>query len=403
MILPTKKIAVVLLSLLLTFSCLTGCSTPEASVPADGPESTQLQLAKEKLLADWFRLLEVYESIYSGIFQTLDYMKMYASDSSWESLLKARASASATQLALRQMELPVLTLTSEEVAQLLPEDGDSVVFLQEFEILENLPTDKELTVSLLCYTLEDDVFLQASVEEAIPTMVEFYQEYFTLEYRNMCQFTNYLLLKLDYIEIWEDWKAALPCMASCADIWYNDIEKLEMETKLLQDSMRALQTQLGNILGTSEFTLEIVQEAVQTGNLSALQREINDISGVTAYFPIPAWLPDVPYLYLVTDLESGEKRLVNMGEELSSLPSACYINCGIIPVEDVETYAEQLTLRNIQTYSSWNDAQDTLSILVNSGSSTMMVEWTTEETILYLTEPVGCLIPELYLQAMTTK
>jgi len=31
------------------------------------------------------------------------------------------------------------------------------------------------------------------------------------------------------------------------------------------------------------------------------------------------------------------------------------------------------------------------------------VEWTPEETLLYLTEPVGCLIPELYLQAMITK
>ena len=399
----TKAIAAVLLSLLLTFSCLTGCAAPEASVQTDDAEFTQLQSSREKLLTEWFQLLEVHESIYSGIFRTLDYIQMYTRDSSWESLLKARASASASQIALRQMELPALTMTSEEISLLLPEDGDSVVFQQEFEMMEALPADKDMTVSLLCYTLENDVFLQASVEDTIPTMVEFYREYFTYEYRYMCQFTNYLLLKLDYTEIWEDWKLLLPCMASCVDIWYDDTEKLQEETKLLQDAMSALRVQQGSMLGTSEFTLEIVQDAVQTGALEVLQREIREIPNVPGYFPVPAWLPDVQYLYLVTDTDTGEKRMVNRGEELISVPSACYISCGIIPLEDVEAYAEQLAQWNIQTYSTWNNDKDLFQILVNSGSSTMMVEWTPEETLLYLTEPVGCLIPELYLQAMITK
>jgi len=399
----TKAIASVLLSLLLTFSCLTGCSAPKSSSQTDDAEYAQLQLSREKLLTDWFQLLEVHETIYSDIFRTLDYIQMFTWDSSWESLLKARASASAAQVTLRQMELPVLTMTSEEISLLLPEDGDSVVFQQEFEMMEALSADKDMTVSLLCDTLENDVFLRACVEDAVPTMVEFYREYFTYEYRYMCQFTNYLLLKLDCTEIWEDWKTSLPCMASCVDIWYDDIEKLQEATKLLQDTMNALRVQQGSMLGTSEFTLEIVQDAVQTGDLEVLQREIKGILNVPGYFPIPAWLPDVQYLYLLTDTDTGEKRMVNRGEELISVPSACYINCGTIPLEDAEAYAEQLAKWNIQTYCTWNNEKDSFQILVNSGSSTMMVEWTPEETLLYLTEPVGCLIPELYLQAMITK
>ena len=53
------------------------------------------------------------------------------------------------------------------------------------------------------------------------------------------------------------------------------------------------------------------------------------------------------------------------------------------------------------TYSIWNEAKDTWQLLANSGISTMMIEWTEDETLLYLTEPIGCLIPELYLYAMT--
>ena len=71
--------------------------------------------------------------------------------------------------------------------------------------------------------------------------------------------------------------------------------------------------------------------------------------------------------------------------------------------EDVTAYGEYLQQWGIETYDKWNEAKDTWQLLANSGSSTMMIEWTEDETLLYLTEPVGCLIPELYLYAMTMK
>ena len=67
----------------------------------------------------------------------------------------------------------------------------------------------------------------------------------------------------------------------------------------------------------------------------------------------------------------------------------------------VTAYGEYLVLWGIVTYSTWNEAKDTWQLLANSGDSTMMIEWTEDETLLYLTEPIGCLIPELYLYAMT--
>ena len=69
--------------------------------------------------------------------------------------------------------------------------------------------------------------------------------------------------------------------------------------------------------------------------------------------------------------------------------------------EDVTAYEAYLQQWGIETYATWNEERNTWQLLANSGSSTMMIEWTENETLLYLTEPVGCLIPELYLYAMT--
>ena len=391
-----KRVLAMIIAVLVLVSCLTGCA-------GEKTESSPAQQAKEKLLNEWLKQLEVNERMYASIFRVLEYTEAFARDNSWDSLLKARASAGAALVAIRQLELPKLELTETEI-ELLTKEGVEINAVQrEAEATEITCEAMDDTLSLLCYTLEDDVFLRASAVDAVPAMAAFYREYFTLEYRYLSQFTNYLLLQTDSEEVWTLWQEQLPCMASCGDVWYENTDAAEQATGKLLDEMAALQPRMGSFLGVSEFTLEIVQEAVETGDLEALQREINVISGVPGYFPVPGWLPDVLNLYLVTDEETQEKRLVQAGAQLDSVPSACYISCGEISAENVEAYGEHLKRWGIEIYGTWNEAQDTYQLLANSGSSTMMVEWTREETLIYLTEPVGCLIPELYLYAMTAE
>lgn len=391
-----NRVLAMLLAAVLLLSCLTGCA-------GEKTENAPLQQAKEKMLAEWFSLLEANEQVYASVFQVLDHTEAFTRDNSWDSLLKARAAASAALMALRRTEVPVTTLTEEEIA-LLADAGIEISALQrEFEATEISLGAMDDTLSLLYYALEEDVFLTASATDAIPAMAAFYREYFTLEYRYLSRFTNYLLLQAEAGELWTGWQEQLPCLASCADAWYEDTESVELATGELLDEMAALQTRMGSFLGVSEFTLEIVQEAVETGNMEALRREINLISGVPGYFPLPQWLPDTLTLYMVTEKETQEKQLVLSGDQLDSVPSACYISCGAIAREEVEAYGAYLEQWGIETYGTWNDAGDTWQLLANSGSSAMLVEWTEEETLIYLTEPVGCLIPELYLYAMTAE
>lgn len=394
----------IILSMLLLLSCLTGCTEKDSPIPQPSKEQVEqsdLQQADSKLLTELFELLQINEEVYSYIFRIMEYTEAYGQNNSWDSLLKARASASAALVAIRQMELPTLDLAEDEITVLIDKGVEVNAVQREFEALQSWHSSKDDTASLFCYTLEDDVFMKASVEDAIPAMAEFYQDYFVLEYRYLCYFVNYMLIQMDSVDTWQLWINQLPYMAACADVCYHETSELEAATGLILNEMEALQAQMGSFLGTSEYTLGIVQEAVETGNLDALQREINEIKDVPGYFPIPNWLPDVVNLYLVTDLETQEKRLVNAGEELDTVPSACYISCGTISLDNVTAYGDYLAQWDIETYSTWNEAKDTWQLLANSGSSTMMIEWTEDETLLYLTEPVGCLIPDLYLYAMT--
>ena len=69
----------------------------------------------------------------------------------------------------------------------------------------------------------------------------------------------------------------------------------------------------------------------------------------------------------------------------------------------MQAYEARLGQWGLETYGTWDEGGDTYQVLVNSGGSTMLIKWTGAETLLYLSEPVGCLIPELYLYAMTAQ
>lgn len=400
-----SKCSVFLIALIVLF-CLSGFTGKNtrgsygSTMLRKQTSRSELEQAKANLLNECFDLLEANEQLYAGLFRCLEYTDEYVQTASWDSLLKARASASAALAAIRQMELPEFDLTEEEMELLKNADIEANDVQREYDTLADERTSKEDTAVLFYKTLENDVFMKASVEDAIPAMVEFYQEYFTLEYRYLCLFANYILIQAEGEDIWPLWTDRLPCMADCADEWYQKTAQVEKATDQVLDEMQVLQTQMGSFLGVSEFTLEIVREAVETGDLDALKREVNIIKGVPGYFPIPDWLPDVVNLYLVTDPDTQEKVLVKAGEDLHSVPSACYIPCGVISQEDAAAYGEHLNQWGIETYDTWNESEDTWQLLAKSGSSFLMVTWNENETVLYLPEPVGCLIPELYLYAM---
>lgn len=387
-----------MLAALILFAAVTGCAG-EASA-AIGSKKVPVEVAN-KLCEDWFQLLLEKENAYQSLYRMLDYTDAYLQDRSWDSLLKARAAASAGVLALRQAEIPTMSLTDEECALLIDAGIEVNEVQREYE---NLQTNRNYlidTMSLWCYTLEDDVFLRTSLEEEIPVKAELDRDFRNLECRYYCNLTNYLLLQMGQTrQLWDQWLEQLPTLAAFREEWYEDIDAVIAQTTPILDEIALQEIRMGTVLGTSSYLLEIVQDAVETGDLTALSREVSTASDTPGYFPIPTWMPDVVKLYLVTEPDSGQKRLVRAGEELTGVPSACYISCGTIPQEEVENYQAQLEALGIATYGEWETPGETYQLLVKSDRSYLMVEWNQEETAIFLTEPVGCLIPALYYAAM---
>ena len=100
-------------------------------------EPAEVQTGNRVLLDDWYRLLQAAEEIYGGTFRVLEEMEAYAQDSTWENLLKARASCSAALVALRQMELPKPQMTQEMIDGYADAGVEINVLLREFDALES--------------------------------------------------------------------------------------------------------------------------------------------------------------------------------------------------------------------------------------------------------------------------
>ncbi len=404
-------------AVLLAVALLTACAqTPGQQDAAPDPEQTaQLQqeiaapkqeepaaLVEQKsaMLADWKACLAVTDEVYSQLLWSLDYAAAFASEDSWDSLLKARAACGAAELALQQLQLPEQTLTQEQSAALMDAGIEADIVRKEFEGLDTMRLQNLDTLSALKGLLKNDVYLTASVQ-MLPAWIADCRQVIQLQCQYLCLMSNGVLLQVGSDELWGQMETELPTLAAARGEWYSDEQLLQAACTDVLDALEKQISDRSETLGVSEYTLKLVQEAADTGELDRLSAQINVMDGVPAYFPQPSWLPNDAAQYdLVTDDESGEKRFVVSGEQILQTPSASYLSCSGVDSDAVEQYALRLTQWGLEVYAEWNETGDTYQVFSFSGESAMLVEWTQEQTSIYLTQPVGCLIPELYLAAM---
>ena len=91
------------------------------------------------------------------------------------------------------------------------------------------------------------------------------------------------------------------------------------------------------------------------------------------------------------------------GEALTQAPEACCIQYEGVSLEQVQEYEQLLKALNIVNLGQWDEEDQTYSIIAKIGESIMMAEWSQEKTLLYLKNPIACLMPILYYDAMLTQ
>lgn len=355
---------------------------------------------KEVLLQEnWAACLETYEQLYGTMLWAFDYAEAFVRDNTWESLQKARAACCSAILALEKLEMPENTMTLEQMQALMDKGVEADVVATEITSLPTLRIYKIQTMTLLLYLLRDDVYLAPSAEK-IGSWIKSNRDNVSWQCEYLGVTTNYLLLQMEDQSFWQTLPERFPTIGESCREWSTDPVLLQAEADRILDNMAGQLSAESEYLGISEYTLKVVQEAVRTGDLQILAKELHRIDGVPGYFPLPSWLPqELIWYYLIEDQQTEELRLLQAGETMETAPSACYIPCDGITMEDMGSYEEQLRYWGMDYYGS-HDETGAYDILVSAGDSRLLVKWTEEETLLYLTEPIGCLMPELYLGAM---
>lgn len=382
----TKRMAAVLAAALLLSLALAGCAAEPKK-----PDENEIQLQ-----AQWSACLEASDRIYADMCWAFAYAEAFSREPSWDNLQKARAACSSVISSMYAMELPENTMSQEQLTALMDKGVDADVVVTE---LENLPTqlnNRLTTMQCLLYLLRDDVYLTPSAEK-IGSWVKTNQDGAGLQCEYLAVTTNYLLLQMEDRSLWDTMADRFSAIGPFCGHWEADPKALETEADRVLDEMESQLAAESGYLGISEYTLELVRGAVETGDLQPLADALYPIEGVPAWFPMPEWLPqDLLWYYLME--EDGELRLLNTGEALDQAPAACYIPCDGITREDMRSYAARLEFWGTDHYVQ--EENDTCQILVDGGECKMLVTWTQEETLLFLTDGIGCLMPELYLGAM---
>lgn len=346
-------------------------------------------------------LLAFSEGIQVQMRGVLDRTEEFTKDNSWDSLLKARAACYSVKSWLRKLELPEFTLTDPQCEALLDAGIEVNVMRKEYKGFEETRREFLDSVNSLTAILEYDVFLAADVS-ALPLWVESQKNIIAAESEYLCLTANYLLLQLDDQELWEQMPESYPCISEGMQPWDPDPASV---TKKSTAALDRYEEQFGKLIeytAASKYTLSIVQEAVDTGELARLSGQIHTVAGVPGYIPMPHWLSeDAESVYCVKDSDTGENRPVKAGEAITQSPSACYISCGEISRENVDAYIQTVSELGYTIGEGEEDGK--YSALITDGECLFLVQWTPSKTVLYLREPIACLIPELYFAAMLQK
>lgn len=389
-----KSILSLCLAVMMLASLMTGCQEPEPE-----PEEVSVSIDEEKnlLLSHMKAYLENQDVITGQFLWVLDYVDAFVADNSWDSLLKARAACIAAQDYLSELTLPEFTLTDSQYDTLIDAGIEAnVVKSQYLDISNSLQSDLN-SLYLLNSTLHHDIFY-ASNMVGLKNWSEYHRTKLKDNAEYLCLFTNSMLIQLEMPGLWKKIPKKYPYIAEGQGEWCDDPEQLEKDTSDLLDRYEENLLKLNTTLGLSEYTKQLIEEALQTQNLEHLKAELNTVEDVPFYLPIPDWLlEDVDYHYLFTNSKTQEKDPISAGQEITEAPSALYVSCAGVSREDVELYLEQLDYWGYTAYEEWSEEDQTYTLFLMEGDSSAMIEWTEEKTIFYISGPVACLATELYL------
>ena len=326
-----------------------------------------------------------------------DAIEAYADSNSWEDLVHARAAVRTAMIMLEQVEVPEFALTDEVYQTLLDAGIEADAVRIEGDTLKaNLSQDIGQMKGLLAQ-LYNDVYYKSCLEY-LGELVRLDRENLDIDLLTHAYETNYLLLQMEDHSLWDRMPEICPSISAQCDEWRTDSRELEEETMKALDRMEKGQEEYAEFLGSSEYTLFLVEEALENLNLENLLPELNEIQGMPGKFILPKWTDDeLPFPYY---FHQGEETVIlKPGQSYDPGSGFCFAKNPGVELEAIEDYISKLEYYEIEYQGRWNETEDEYSLMVLDGDCTMLITWTEAETSIFLPAPAADLMPELVYMA----
>ena len=374
-------------ALILTFCCLlTACGAPAAPT-----QEQSLEQAKDALLEEYYKVLTCIQVRTEALLWAYDYAIAFSEDVSWEHLQKANAAASAARQTIEVQQAPVLDL-SEEHYMILQDAGiDFLAVLDGFSSFETGHTADLTSAMWLEDLFVESIFFSAYLQQ-LPDILKAKRDMTVAMAEYECATVNDLLLQLGREQLWDTYLQSLPTLHALRGDWRNDSSELSLHAAALLDRYEKQMVVDGQCIGLTQYIYTLVDDALATGDHSALQKALHPYADLPAVFPAPVWLDaQIGSYYTVADALTQAPRTIQPGEDLPP-PSARIIECAPVSRQDVEYYKYILDAYSI-AYTE--DEDDGIYRLQAGGQDgTLCIEWSEPSTQLFLYEPIACLLSE---------
>lgn len=384
-----KKLLVALLMLALMIPTLTCAAAQAESSPTD------------RILADWTSIAYVYDDIYSQQNFTFDLIVAFASEPTWDNLVRARAAASFTCELMdyyAQYELEPFA-TNDDYAQLTAQGMDVTdtqatvnAFMSQQSVQQRLQDSLIWRSYYMAELMEgahtaDWVSALALNSSGLAAYNDLNLQYWFLT-------NNFLLLQLpdaDATDLAEWSYQYLPAiMSSCPEL-------LETENDVLNQLNDTIEGMNENMLILNS-ALAMSQDSLDEFASDPVMPDMLEISGLPRVLPLPAStgieLDDVTYYW---QDDAGDITTLNRMMEYDELPNCMDMRFASCTLADYQKYVLELTGYEVELV----DMNDTAALFdVDGASLTVWFDPDAQTIDIYVSDGQICFAPNYYAQLL---
>lgn len=383
-----KRIFAVVLILMMSFSVFARAEN------SGGSDAFYETLGNFILFCD--RLLEDELWVYG-------YVEAFYEERTYDRLNMARTAVQSAMREIRTMELPEYGISREDDISMMASDIDIDALIEEIDGAYTTWESAIIRLESLFDILVMDIYYEPALDNLMRG-IELFRQSAYMDAQSLVNLMNYLLLQADSFGMSEDFwsyiKENTVVVSGQMNVYGNDeISLAEAEGELI-DKIADNNMKISQNIELRDVYMLLIDEAVETWDFSILEANRTQIEGEYEVFPEAVWMmpENGEYLYIFTDPETDGVFIHTMGNEIDNAPDRIQMTFKGITGTQAVDYIRLLLSYGVETDYRIveEDGKQSLQMLAQKGRNKLMMIWSEEKTIVYLTSPLGMTVPTIF-------